>query len=55
MNKNTLDKGVNAFIEEIREALQTFYDALNPGQQKQILKNKKVKEKCDLYGVEYEK
>ena len=53
MNKNTLNEAVNACKAETKEALQTFYDALNPGQQKQILKNEKVKEKCDFYGVEY--
>ena len=53
MNKNTLDKAVEACKEETKEALQTFYNALNHGQQKQILKNEAVKEICDRFGVEY--
>lgn len=53
MNKNTLNEAVKACKAETKEALQTFYDALNPGQQKQILKNEKVKEKCDFFGIEY--
>lgn len=53
MNKDTLNEAVKACKEETREALQTFYDALNQGQKKQVLKDEKVKEKCDFYGVEY--
>lgn len=40
--------------EHTQEALQTVYDSLNHGQQKQIIKNEKVKALFDLYGVEYE-
>jgi hypothetical protein len=31
-----------------------MYDALNKGQQKQIVKNEAVKKLFDLYGVQYE-
>ena len=37
-----------------KEALQTVYDALNQGQQKQLVKNEAVKVLFDRYGVEYE-
>ena len=52
MNKNTLNEAVKACKEETREALQTFYDALNHGQQKQIIKDEAVKAICDRFGVE---
>jgi ribosomal protein S20 len=38
---------------ETKEALQTVYNELNQGQQKKIIKDEKVKELFDLYGVEY--
>lgn len=38
---------------DTKTALQTVYDALNPGQQKKILKNAQVKALFDRYGVEY--
>ena len=53
MNKETLDKAVEACKIETKNALQTFYDALNQGQQKKIIKNEKVKAICDRFGVEY--
>ena len=53
MDKKALDKAVEACKIETKNALQTFYDALNHGQQKQILKDKAVKEICDRFGVEY--
>lgn len=39
---------------EMRAALQTVYDALNHGQQKQIIKDEAVKRLFDLHGVKYE-
>ena len=53
MTKAELNAAVQAAKAETREAMQTMYDALNKGQQKQILKNEKVKKLFDLYGVEY--
>lgn len=53
MTKNELEKAVKATKEEIREAMQTMYDALNQGQQKKIVKNEKVKKLFDRHGVEY--
>lgn len=52
MLKDELNKAVEAFKNEMRENLQTFYDALPPGQQNKILKNETIKAICDLYGVE---
>ena len=54
MTKETLDAAVQAARNETRDALQTIYDALNHGQQKQIVKDEKVKALFDLYGVAYD-
>ncbi len=54
MKKSTLNKEVEAVKTETRTALQTMYDALNQGQQKQIVKNSEVKALFDRYGVLYE-
>lgn len=53
MNKNTLNEAVEICKAETRKALQTFYNTLNQGQQKKILKDEEVKALLDLYGVEY--
>lgn len=53
MRRNKLTKAVNETRAEIKDALQTVYDAMNNGQQKKILKNEKVKALFDLYGVDY--
>ena len=53
MKKATLDKNVEKVKSDTRSALQTMYDALNQGQQKQIVKNEEVKTLFDRYGVEY--
>ena len=53
MTKNALNKAVEVCKAETKEALQTFYDALNQGQQKQIIKDAAVKAICDRFGVEY--
>ncbi len=53
MDKQTLNKAVEACKAETKEALQTVYDALNQGQQKKILKEGAVVELFDRYGVEY--
>ena len=54
MTKAFLDKAVQQAKDETKQALQTVYDSLNHGQQKQIVKDDKVKALFDLYGVEYE-
>ena len=53
MKKATLDKNVATVKADTKAALQTMYDALNQGQQKQIVKNPEVKALFDRYGVEY--
>ena len=51
MTKTELNQAVENFRNQTKEALQTVYDALNQGQQKQLIKNEKVKKLLDLYGV----
>ncbi len=41
-----------AFNREIKAALQTVFDALNPGQQQKLLKDEAVKTVFERYGVE---
>ena len=53
MYKKELASAVLAVKEETRKALQTMYDALNHGQQKQIVKDEAVRVLFDRYGVEY--
>lgn len=53
MLKSELNQAVDNCLTQTKEALQTIYDALNHGQQKQIVKDEKVKAMFDLYGVEY--
>ena len=54
MKKAELTAAVELAKATTREALQTVYDALNQGQQKKIVKDEKVKNLFDLYGVEYQ-
>lgn len=54
MTKTELAAAVTAVKEQTKAALQTMYDALNHGQQKQIVKDEAVKELFDRYGVQYE-
>lgn len=54
MLKAELTQAVESCRIQTKEALQTVYNALNHGQQKQIVKDEKVKALFDLYGVEYE-
>lgn len=53
MKKTDLIAAVKAVKNETRDALQTMYDAMNPGQRKQIVKDEAVKALFDRYGVEY--
>lgn len=53
MTRQELQVKTDNAVNETKEALQTIYDALNHGQQKQIVKDEKVKALFDLYGVEY--
>lgn len=51
MTKNELTAAVEAARAETKTALQTVYDSLNQGQQKQLVKNESVKKLFDLYDV----
>lgn len=53
MKKSDLTATVQAVRTETRNVLQTMYDALNQGQQKQIVKDEAVKAWFYRYGVEY--
>lgn len=53
MDKEVLNKAVEARKKETKEALQTVYNELNNGQQKKLLKIEAVQELFDRYGVEY--
>lgn len=53
MKKHELDAAVDVAKTETRNALQTVYDTLNHGQQKQLVKDEKVKELFERYGVNY--
>ena len=54
MRKVDLTQAVENYRNQTKEALQTVYDTLNQGQQKQIVKDEKVKALFDLHGVEYD-
>lgn len=51
MTKAELNAKTEEVVEETRTALQTMYDALNHGQQKQIVKNEDVAALFERYGV----
>lgn len=51
MTKTELNTKTETVINETRTALQTMYDALNHGQQKQIIKDPAVSELFERYGV----
>ncbi len=53
MTKGQLESKTAEVVEETRNALQTVYDSLNQGQQKQIVKDETVKTLFDRYGVVY--
>ena len=55
MKKDELKEKTDLVVNETQQALQTMYDALNQGQQKKIVKDEKVKELFDRYGVIYSK
>lgn len=51
MDKVTLNEAVQTCRETTRDALQTVYDSLNQGQQKKLIKDEKVRELFERYGV----
>ena len=54
VTKQQLEAAVQAAKAETQNALQTIYDALNHGQQKQIVKDESVRALFDRYGVTYD-
>lgn len=52
MTKHELQVKTDRAVQATKDALQTVYDALNRGQQKQILKDPAVAELFARYGVE---
>jgi hypothetical protein len=53
MNKKVLNDRVAKAKGDTKVALQTLFDNINKGQQKQLVKNQEIKELFDRYGVEY--
>ena len=53
MNKKALNDRVAKVKSDTQIALQTLYDNINKGQQKQLVKKQEIKELFDRYGVEY--
>ena len=53
MTKKQLKEATVTAKNETRDALQVVYDALNSGQKKKVVKDEKVKEVFDRYGVAY--
>lgn len=53
MTREELMVAVKAAKMDTKNALQIVYDALNQGQQKQIIKDEAVKTLFDRYGVDY--
>ena len=53
MNKETLNKAVEIREADFHEILQMISDDMNKGQRQKLLKNEKIKEAFDLFGVEY--
>lgn len=51
MNKCELEHKTEVVMNETKDALQTMYDALNHGQQQQIIKNPSVAILFERYGV----
>jgi hypothetical protein len=53
MLKKVLDERVAEVKNDAKTALQTLFDNINKGQQKQLVKIPEIKELFDQYGVEY--
>ena len=50
--KKTYTERAREYVVETKNALQTFFDELNPGQQKKILSNERVASILKMYGVD---
>ena len=53
MNKKVLEERVAKVKSDTQAALQTLFDNINKGQQKQLVKKQEIQELFDRYGVEY--
>ena len=53
MTKGELSRSVGKCKDETRNALQTLFDKVNKGQQKQLVKIPEIKKLFDTYEVEY--
>lgn len=54
MKKSKLRENLDTHKNETKTALQTLWDNINKGQQKQLIKLEEVKTLFDRYNVEYE-
>ena len=52
MSEKTYTERAREHVAETRNALQTFFDELNHGQQKKILSNERVATILEMYGVD---
>lgn len=52
MSKKTYTESAREHVADTRNALQTFFDELNHGQQKKILRNERVATILEMYGVD---
>ena len=53
MKKYELTERLTMNMSETKTALQTLWDNINQGQQKQLMKRGEIKALLDRYGVEY--
>lgn len=51
MTKTELNEKTDYRFNETHDALQAVYDELNQGQRQKLLKNEKIKEMFERYGV----
>ena len=51
MNKDTLNKAVEARKAETKEVIETFIDELDDAQKERVMGKEKVKAHCDHFGV----
>jgi hypothetical protein len=54
MRKQELTAAVDATMADFKEVLETICAELNHGQLKKLVKNEKIKEAFDRFGVKYE-
>lgn len=55
MTKDALSSSVGKCKNETKNALQTLFDNVNKGQQKQLVKIEEIKNLFDTFDVEYDK